>query len=178
MVFKIITKVLANRFKSAVEYLIQPQQCSFVAGRQGSDNIVIAQEVIHTMRTKGFVTLKVDMEKAYDRLDWDFLRTTLNTLELKEELTNLIMACTSSATMRVIWNGMEPEPFASSRGVRQGDPLSPYLFILCMERLGQLITEEVATGRWKGFKFNKNSPVISHQFFVDDLLLFGEATTE
>lgn len=180
VIFKIITKLIANRLKQCMQYLIRPEQRSFIAGRQSSDNIIIAQEAIHTMRNKkranGYVAIKVDMEKAYDRLDWQFLRNTLECVGADRKLVDLIMACTSLTTMQVLWNGETSESFSPSRGVRQGDPLSPYLFVLCMERLGQMITKKVREGTWKGLKFNKQSPTISHLFFADDLILFGEAS--
>ncbi|XP_028761232.1 uncharacterized protein LOC114719845 [Neltuma alba] len=180
--FKILTKVLANRFKGVMNYLIRPNQCSFIRGRQGIDNIIIAQEAIHTMRTKkqadGFVAIKVDMEKAFDRLDWNFIQFTLNSMGLDEGFVNLIMNCVSTATMNVLWNGVPSETFTPTRGVRQGDPLSPYLFILCMERLGQLIHTEVHEGRWKPLKLSANGPPFSHLFFADDLILFSEASQD
>lgn len=109
-----------------MEYLIQPQQCSFIAGRQGCDNVIIAQEAIHTMRSRkrktGYVAVKVDMEKAYDRLDWGFLRSTLKGVGLKEDLISIIMACTSSISTTVLWNGEDSHRFQPTRDVRQGDP--------------------------------------------------------
>ena len=132
-------------------YLVSENQCSFISGRQGLDNIIIAQEAIHSMRTKkgqkGFVAVKVDMEKAYDRFDWKFLECTLGSLGLAEGFIGLIMKFVNSVSMRILWNGQESKEFQPTRGVRQGDPLSPYLFILCMERLSQIIQYEVENGR-------------------------------
>ncbi|XP_028752652.1 uncharacterized protein LOC114712303 [Neltuma alba] len=134
------------------------------------------------MRTKrggtGFIAIKVDMEKAYDRLDWNFLEFTMKSLGLSDNFVDIIMKCISTASMRVLWNGVAIESFQPSRGVRQGDPLSPYLFVLCMERLGQLIQHEIERGRWKPMKLSTRGPIISHLFFADDLILFGEASTD
>lgn len=116
------------------------------------------------------------MEKAYDRLDWGFLKFTLQSLGLDNRFIELIMCCVSTSTMRVQWQNTTSDSFKPTRGVRQGDPLSPYLFVLCMERLGQLIHHEVAAGRWKPLPLSKRGPNLSHLFFADDLVLFGQAS--
>ncbi|XP_028778309.1 uncharacterized protein LOC114734823 [Neltuma alba] len=179
--YKIITKVLANRFRSVMNHLVGPQQGSFISNRSSCDNIIVAQEAIHKMRTKpgkrGYMAIKVDMEKAYDRLDWGYLQDTLSVIGIKQELIRVIMACVGTASMTVLINGEVGPMFQPSRGIRQGDPLSPYLFVLCMERLNHIILEECSMGRWRPLRFNNEAPPISHLFFADDLLLFTEAST-
>lgn len=78
--------------------------------------------------------------------------------------------------MAIIWNGAPLEFFSPSRGLRQGDPLSPYLFVMCMERLSHLISKEVVLNNWKGLKASKGGPSITHLFFADDLVLFAKTT--
>jgi len=87
----------------------------------------------------GWMAIKLDLEKAYDRLRWDFLHGTLLRMNLPGPLIEVIMHCVSSCSLNILWNGEPFEAFKPSRGVRQGDPLSPYLFVACMERLSQLI---------------------------------------
>lgn len=120
-------------------------------GRSSCDNIIIAQEAIHHMSVKpgrqGYVAFKVDMEKAYDRLDWGFLEKTLQDIGINQSIIGVIMACVSITTMSVLGEGANGASFNHSRGVRQGDPLSPYLFVLCMERLRHLIQQECERGR-------------------------------
>ena len=86
--------------------------------------------------------IKIDLEKAYDRLEWSFIRDTLALFKFPNHLTSLIMSYVSTWSISVLYNGGALEPFLPSRGIKQGDPLSPYLFILCMEVLGAFITEK------------------------------------
>lgn len=86
------------------------------------------------------------------------------------------MHCVTSASMQVLWNGEALESFSPLRGIRQGDPLSPYLFVLCIERLVHLIKDCVVQESWKPFRVTKNGPFISHVFFTDDLVLFTESS--
>lgn len=81
-----------------------------------------------------------------------------------------------SASMQVLWNGEATEEFKPSRGVRQGDPLSPYIFVLCLERLAHLINVKVGNGKWKPIRIGRNGPALSHLLFADDLVLFAEAS--
>nr|KYP69874.1 Retrovirus-related Pol polyprotein LINE-1 [Cajanus cajan] len=178
--YKILTKVLANRLRQVMEKLVHPNQCSFIPNRQSKDNIIIFQEVIHSMRyksrAKGWMAFKIDLEKAYDRLKWDFVKDTLLDIGLPAQLVNIIWACISSPRMRMLWNGETLDEFLPSRDVRQGDPISPYLFVLCIERLFQLITKEVEAKRWKPIRLAKDGPPLSHLAFADDLILFSEAS--
>lgn len=182
VLIKLVIEVLANRLKSLMPKLTGEQQASFFPGRQAIDNIVIAQEMIHLLERKterkGDMVIKVDLEKAYDRIAWPFFQEVILAAGFNTHLTGLILSCISSITITVLWNGKQLKEFQPKRGLRQGDPLSPYLFVLCMEVLGQRISDVVTQGRWKPLKTSQNSPYISHLFFVDDLLLFGEASSE
>ena len=80
--------------------------------------------------------------------------------------------------MSVVWNGKHLNWFKPSRGIRQGDAISPYIFNLCMEMLGRLIYSAVESGRWKPIKLSRAGPRLSHLFFVDDLILFIEALVD
>ena len=126
--------------------LVSPYQTAFVLGQKGIDNAIIMQELVHTMSKMkgkgGFMEIKIDLEKAYDRLEWSFIRDTLTLFKFPNHLTSLIMSYVSTWSISVLYNGGALEPFLPSMGIKQGDPLSPYLFILCMEVLGAFITEK------------------------------------
>ncbi|QHO46030.1 LINE-1 retrotransposable element ORF2 protein [Arachis hypogaea] len=180
--YKVVTKILAKRLQTLMAKLVRPTQTSFVPGRHSSDNIIITQEVIHSIRNKkggkGWMAIKIDLEKVYDRLKWSFINDTLMDIGFPSHITNLIYGCISSARMRVLWNGDELEEFTPSRGIRQGDPISPYLFVLCIEHLSQLIDAAVEHGFWKPIHLKRDALEISHLYFVDDLILFAEASLE
>jgi hypothetical protein len=180
--YKIVSKVIVERLKECIATLISPYQTGFVPGRNIHENIVIAKEMAHTMHfkkgKKGVFAVKVDLSKAYDKLSWDFILKVLSEIELPVPLINIIMQSVTSVTTNVKWNGTRAEYFRPQRGIRQGDPISPYLFVLCMDKLSHIILQAVEEGKWEGIKVGKNGPMISHLMFADDLLLFGEATEE
>lgn len=94
------------------------------------------------------------------------------------QLVKLIMFSVSLATLSLIWNCKKLYPFSPKRGLYPGDPLAPYLFVLCMEALNHRITQTAAEGTWKGIKASQNGPCLTHIFFADDLILFGEASSQ
>lgn len=130
------------------------------------------------MSKKGWMVVKVDLEKAYDKIHWDFIRDMLIDAKLPRMLEETIMQCVSASSMQLIWNGILLKEFIPSRGVRQRDPLSPYLFVLGMEKLGHMIESSIEQGSWHPLMFSHRRPGISHLFFADDLLFFGRATIQ
>ena len=139
-VYKIITKIIVARLRSYLDKLISPHQIAFVPRRKGIDNAIIVQEIIHTLSRKkgkvGYMAIKIDLEKAYDKLEWSFIRDMLIRANLPADLIDIIMSCISTVSTSILFNGEALDPIYPSRGIRQGDPLSLYLFILCMEFLG------------------------------------------
>lgn len=179
--YKIITKVLANRLKKVLPNLISAEQTSFVPSRNITDSIIVAQEVVHNLRKKKvdkYVAIKIDLQKAYDKLRWEFIEDAFKDAKFLLPFVNLIMACISSVSMQVMWNGKPTNMFWPSRGIRQGDLISPYLFVLCIERLAHSIKERVESMEWHPLRITRYGPSISHLFFADDLIFFAQASRE
>lgn len=124
------------------------------------------------------MVLKIDLEKAYDRLEWGFIRDTLDKAGFSSIWCRHIMNCVESSRMAILWNGEPMEWFRPTRGIRQGDAMSPFLFALCIERLSHIIGKSVLDGRWKGIQVTRNSLIISHLLFADDMVLFSEVNME
>ena len=121
---------------------------------------------------------KKDLEKAYDRLEWSFIRFTLQFFKFPQQIIDLIMACLETSLILVMWNGQISKPFNPSRGVRQGDPLSPYLFILCLNHLSLLLDSALHTKSLQPIKVNRRDLSSNHIFFADDIFLFAHANPQ
>ena len=144
-IYKVITKIIILRLCPLLDKLISPLQTAFVPGKKDLDNMIIVQELVHSFSLKrgnsSFMAIKIDLEKAYDRLEWQFIRDMLIFFKILEDLAKLIMSCITTSSISVLLNGGKLEHFLPSHGIRQGDPLSPYIFNMCMEFLSFLILE-------------------------------------
>ena len=171
---------MVAQIRPFLDKIISPIQAAFVLGRKWLDNIIIAQELIHSLDNKkgsmGFMVVKVDLTKAYGPIEWSFIHKVLLAFHFPQKLIELIMSCISTTSMSLLFNGGKLSAFKPSRGICQGDHLSPYLFILCMEYLEQLIEKEYIRKRWIPMKASTENIGISHLFFMDDLMLFAKVS--
>ena len=127
--------------------------------------------------SNGFMALKLDMSKAYDRVEWVFLENLMRKMGFCEQGIGLIMVCVKTVTYSILVNGEPKGLIHPSRALRQGDPLSPFLFLLCTEGLYGLIKKATSNGDINGFRLCKQGPKLTHLFFADDILLFCMANS-
>lgn len=182
VVYKIITKTLANRLKDLLPDYIHESQQAFIQGRKIANNILVAQEITHSFQLtswkhKAFM-LKIDLAKAFDRIEWSFIRRALLRKGLHSHFVNLILECICSATFSVNINGQPFGSFKGSRGIRQGCPLSPYLFILAVNELSLSMQEALNTNHLSGIQLGPACPSIHSLMFADDLIVCGRADNE
>jgi hypothetical protein len=182
VVMKIVTKVIANRIKVILPDIIDEEQFVFVHGKLITDNALIAMECFHWLKKKkgkkGIMALKLDMAKAYDRLECPFIKATLFSMRFPARLVATIMNCISTVSYQILVNGQPSKNFTPERGLRQGDPISSYLFILCVDVISGLLKKADDENKIHGIKIAKTAPQMSHLFFVDDSLLFARGNLE
>ena len=183
MLYKIFCKVLTNRLKTVLPSIITEHQSVFTKNRLISDNIMVAFETLHCLQrynsgTHGYMAVKLDMSKAYDRVKWVFLEGIMRRKGFNEGWIHLIMLCVKTVTYSVLVNGEPCGTIHPSRGIRQGDPLSLFLFLLCTKGLNGLIKKAEMNGDIHGFTLCRRAPKLTHLLFADDSLLFCRATME
>lgn len=180
VIYKIITKIIANRIKPLLPTLISEEQSGFVAGRQILDGILLVNEVAHSLRStkKPGMLIKLDLAKAFDKINWAFIKAILTAFGFSSNLTQWIMRLISSIFFSILINGTPSKCFMPTRGIRQGDPLSPFIFVLAAEGLGRLIKQKIQTGRLRGLNLHRGSDTQSHQQFVDDTMLMAHPAVQ
>ena len=121
-----------------------------MSGRKGIHNVLIAQELFYALDRKkgkeGYMAIRVDLEKAYDQLEWSFVNKVLHAFHFPQNIIKVIMSCVTSPRISILFSEDALDPFNPPRGLRQGDPISSYLFILCMEFLGHLTEKKCING--------------------------------
>lgn len=179
VIYKLISKILTERLKPLMSRLISPYQLAFVPRRVIHDNYVIAAELFHAMGHKsghgGRMVVKADMENAYDRVEWSIRLQILENSGFNSKWISWIKICLSTSRFSAILNEAPSGDFSPSRGLRQSDPISPFLFIMCSEVLSRLLLKSKSDGQLRGIKVGRGAPIMSHLLFADDLLIFARA---
>ncbi|KAL0287460.1 UNVERIFIED_CONTAM: Retrovirus-related Pol polyprotein from type-2 retrotransposable element R2DM [Sesamum angustifolium] len=175
VIYKVITKIIADRLSPALMQLVDSSQAAFVGGRNITDNIFLAQEMVRQYSRKRIsprCTINVDLRKAFDSVSWTFLSRVLHGYGFPPLFISWIMECVSTTSFSVALNGSLHGHFPGKKGLRQGDPMSPALFLLCMEYFSRLIKRSTTNS---DFNFHPKCEKlkITHLLFADDLMLFS-----
>ncbi|GJS93656.1 putative RNA-directed DNA polymerase, eukaryota, reverse transcriptase zinc-binding domain protein [Tanacetum coccineum] len=166
----------ANRLVKVISLVIGPNQTAFIAGRQILDGCLIANEIIRmtSIEKSNLLLFKVDFEKAFDSVNWNFLQNVMRQMGFGVKWRKWITYCLSSASISILINGSPTKEFKLERGLRQGDPLSPFLFLIVVEALQISILEACEKGFFKGIHLANNGANISLLQYADDALFFGD----
>jgi len=177
--YKIVAKLIANRIKPFLKKLISASQGGFVEGRNIIDNVIQVQEIIHSskQRNEKGMLVKLDMANTFDRVDCSFLCKVLMAFGFSHQFVNLIKACIGNPWITQLVNGRPTNFFQTQRGISQGCPLSPSLYILMVESLSRKLAEEKLRGTILGLKPFHGAEGQNHVLFADDTILLGGATT-
>ncbi|XP_015166827.1 uncharacterized protein [Solanum tuberosum] len=172
---KIISKLLCIRLTPILPTLISPNQSGFVKDRSISENIMLAQEIIHQIKKPTIgsnVVIKLEMTKAYDRVSWSYICLILRKMGFEEIFIDMIWRIMANNWYSIILNGRRYGLFHSTRGLKQGDPLSPALFILGAKVLSRSLNRLHQHPLYHGFYMEMRGPQINHLSFADDIIIF------
>jgi hypothetical protein len=180
LMYKSITKILANLLLPGLDDIISPNQGAFILGRSISENTLLAQEIVcgyHKQKGKPRCTLKVDLRKAYDSINWEFILHCLLCFGAPKKFVTWTRECTTHPSYSIALNGTLVGYFKGRKGRRQGDHMSPYLFVIAMEVLCLLLEEETSINPLFEFHPRCAGLRLNHLCFADDLLIFSVAST-
>ncbi|KAL9687275.1 hypothetical protein QQ045_031674 [Rhodiola kirilowii] len=178
--YKIMAKCLARRLSSVLPQLISLNQSAFLANRSILDGIMITNDLIHSVKRdkRKALMIKLDFCKAYDSISWDYLDQIQERMGFGVKWRRWISECISTPRLAVLVNGSPTEEFAMERGLRQGDPLSPFLFLIATEGLSRLLSKAKEVGSLKGVEWVKNGERMNHLQYADDTVIFCDVGLE
>jgi len=179
-VYKFLTKLLANRIKKVIGKVVDGTQSAFLSNRGLLDSVLVVNEVIDELkrRKKSGVVVKLDFEKAYDSVSWEFLFYIMRILGFCEKWIQWIRACLESASVSVLVNGSPTKEFKPSRGLRQGDPMTPFLFLIVAQGLAGLVNEAIRKNLLSGIKVGGKKVDVNLLQFDDNTLFVCESKVQ
>lgn len=182
LIYKIISKILSIRMRPFIGRCVSNAQTAFVPGREISENIVLLREILHSFQQKGYnkkdFCLKVDLAKAFDKMEWSYVREVLVAYGFPAMFTQWVMSCVQSAEYTLVFNGGGGGFLKPNCGLRQGCTLSPYIFILAMDLLSRSLQFQQQHGLLKGVKPAPSAPSLTCSLYADDLIIMGEASVQ
>ncbi|KAL9689367.1 hypothetical protein QQ045_009751 [Rhodiola kirilowii] len=168
-------KIIAMTLQPLLNQVITIFQSAFIKGRIIMDNFVVAHEIANFLQKDSdphnyYASVKVDMSKACNRVEWIFLllQKLLLRMGFADRWVDRVMKCVTSVSYQVRVNDNISNVIIPSRGLRQGDPLSPYLFLFCTELLSAKMQRVVSMKLISGIKICRKAPTVTHLFFADD----------
>lgn len=172
--YKCIAKLLAIRMKSLLPHLISKNQSAFIPNRSIGDNILLAQALVKDYHSPGpsRCAIKLDIKKAFDTLSWDFLFEVMKRMAFPDRFIGWVKQCVTSSMISLKINGSLEGFFSSKSGLRQGCPLSPYLFVIAMQVLTCYLTQDLENDVNFNYHWRTKEIKLSHLIFAGDLFLF------
>ncbi|WZZ40579.1 hypothetical protein YC2023_036838 [Brassica napus] len=178
VVYKLISKIIANRLKPILTECVSPSQAAFLKGRSLGENVLLATELIKDYNKSSChksAMLKIDIRKAFDTVCWDFVIKVLEAQQFPPMFITWVKECISSPRFSVAINGELAGFFEGKKGLRQGDSISPYIFIMLMEVLSRLLDKAQTEGSFRLHPLCSD-PKLTHLVFADDLLVFSDGS--
>lgn len=180
VIYKCISKIIASKMKFVLKGLISSNQSAFISGRSIQDNILLAHEIVRNYhKTSGTprCSLKIDLQKAYDIVSWDPIRAVMKKLGFPHQFIDWIYSCISTSRFSVMVNGSPFGFFGAKRGIRQGCPISPYIFVMVMEVFSALLKQQGSSGSF-GLHPKCKTTQLTHLCFANDVLVFFKGTVK
>lgn len=175
--YKTISKILSLRLKPILHEIGSENQSAFIPGRIITENVLITHEVLHylnisTAEKRCGMAVKTDISKAYDMLEWNFIQTVLQKMGFHHIWVHWMMKCIKTVSYSFLINSVVSGKVIPERVIRQGDPLSPYIFILCGEVLSGLCRKAQSDGSLAGIRVARSCPRVNHLIIAEDTMIF------
>jgi hypothetical protein len=163
------------RFKPLLPFVISKEQSGYVEGRQILDSVILSHEAIHSLKSSHIpnMIIKIDLSKSFDKLSWQYMKSLILGLGFSNDWVDWVLSLTSSTFFSILVNESPSQTFTPSRGIHQGYPLSPFLFVVMDEGLSCYIKASIANDSLHSFPLHGIQPSVSINQFVDDTMMMG-----